>query len=92
MIQLLSESELVSSNANEVDIWLDQLKQFQVQKGAVKTLLGYLGEVFTAVATEANAYAEVVINARAEVLASEAVGVESAVESGGNMSSDSRCV
>lgn len=58
----------------------------------MKTLLGYLDEVFTAVVTEANAYAEVVINARAEVLASEASGVESAVESGWNMSSDSRCV
>ena len=58
----------------------------------MKTLLGYLDEVFTAVATEANAYAEVVINARAEVLASEANVVEAGVESGWNMTSDSRCV
>ena len=83
---------MVSNNTSEVDIWLTQLQQSQTYKGHEETLLRFLDEVFTAVATEPHVYTDIIIDMQAEVVAAEATVAQYAVDAEWKMSSDARCV
>lgn len=80
---------MASNNASEVDIWLTQLEQSQTYKGHEETLLRFLDEVFTAVATEPHVYTDIIIDMQAEVVAAEA---QYAMDAEWNMLSDTRYV
>ncbi|XP_068755165.1 nucleolar pre-ribosomal-associated protein 1-like isoform X2 [Montipora capricornis] len=86
--KLISESGVVSNNANEVDIWLNQLDHYQGDKGTMQARLVFLDEVFTAVTKEPHAHADDVIDAQAEVAASEASLEECGVDSRWNVTSN----
>ena len=83
---------MVSNGASEVDIWLGQLQQSQMYKGHEGTLLRFVDEVFTAVATEPHVYTDIVIDMQAEAVATEAAVAQYGVDAEWSMSSDTRCV